>query len=31
LPAVIDWEYAIRGHPAYDLAIVTRGTRRPFQ
>lgn len=31
LPAVIDWEYAMRGHPAYDLAIVTRGTRRPFQ
>ncbi len=30
-PAVIDWEYAIRGDPAYDLAIVSRGTRRPFQ
>lgn len=30
-PAVIDWEYAVRGDPAYDLAIVTRGTRRPFQ
>lgn len=31
LPAVIDWEYALRGDPAYDLAIVTRGVRRPFQ
>jgi len=30
-PAVIDWEYARRGDPAYDLAIVTRGARRPFQ
>ncbi len=30
-PAVIDWEYAIRGDPAYDLAIVTRGVRSPFQ
>ena len=30
-PAVIDWEYAQRGDPAYDLAIVTRGVRRPFQ
>ncbi len=30
-PAVIDWEYAMRGDPAYDLAIVTRGVRRPFQ
>ena len=30
-PAVIDWEYARRGDPAYDLAIVTRGVRRPFQ
>lgn len=29
--AVIDWEYARRGDPAYDLAIVTRGVRRPFQ
>jgi aminoglycoside phosphotransferase (APT) family kinase protein len=28
---VIDWEYARLGDPAYDLAIVTRGTRRPFQ
>ena len=28
---VIDWEYARRGDPAYDLAIVTRGVRRPFQ
>lgn len=23
--AVVDWEYAIRGDPAHDLAIVTRG------
>jgi aminoglycoside phosphotransferase (APT) family kinase protein len=30
-PGVIDWEYAMRGDPAYDLAIVTRGVRRPFQ
>jgi len=29
--AVIDWERAGLGHPAYDLAIVTRGHRRPFQ
>jgi aminoglycoside phosphotransferase (APT) family kinase protein len=29
--AVIDWEYAIRGDPAYDLAVVTRGVRQPFQ
>ncbi|WP_437728226.1 phosphotransferase family protein [Sorangium sp. So ce861] len=29
--AVIDWEYATRGDPAYDLAIVTRGSARPFQ
>jgi aminoglycoside phosphotransferase (APT) family kinase protein len=28
---VIDWEFATAGDPAYDLAIVTRGTRRPFQ
>jgi aminoglycoside phosphotransferase (APT) family kinase protein len=28
---LIDWEYATRGDPAYDLAIVTRGVRRPFQ
>jgi aminoglycoside phosphotransferase (APT) family kinase protein len=25
------WEYAHRGDPASDLAIVTRGVRRPFQ
>jgi len=31
LPALIDWEYASRGDPAYDLAIVTRGVRRPFK
>jgi aminoglycoside phosphotransferase (APT) family kinase protein len=30
-PAVIDWERAMRGDPAYDLAIVTRGVRQPFQ
>lgn len=30
-PALIDWEYASRGDPAYDLAIVTRGVRQPFQ
>lgn len=29
-PTVIDWEYARRGDPAYDLAIVTRGAGRPF-
>lgn len=28
---VIDWEYARLGDPAYDLAIVTRGARNPFQ
>ncbi len=28
---VLDWERAIIGDPAYDLAIVTRGIRRPFQ
>ena len=30
-PAVIDWEYAVLGDPAHDLAIVTRGVKRPFQ
>jgi len=30
-PGLIDWEYAGRGDPARDLAIVTRGVRRPFQ
>lgn len=30
-PGLIDWEYAMRGDPAYDLAIVTRGSRRPFK
>lgn len=29
--AVLDWEYASLGDPAFDLAIVTRGVRRPFQ
>jgi len=28
---VINWEYATRGDPAYDLAIVTRGVEQPFQ
>lgn len=28
---VIDWGMAGLGDPAYDLAIVTRGARRPFQ
>lgn len=27
---VADWEYARRGDPAYDLAIVTRGIKQPF-
>jgi aminoglycoside phosphotransferase (APT) family kinase protein len=30
-PALIDWEYARIGDPAYDLAIVTRGRRKPFK
>ncbi len=30
-PYVIDWERARTGDVAYDLAIVTRGARRPFQ
>lgn len=30
-PGLIDWEYASRGDPAEDLAIVTDGVRRPFQ
>lgn len=30
-PGLIDWEWARLGDPAYDLAIVTRGARRPFQ
>jgi hypothetical protein len=28
---LIDWERAQLGDPAYDLAIVTRGARQPFQ
>jgi aminoglycoside phosphotransferase (APT) family kinase protein len=28
---LIDWENAKRGDPAYDLAIVTRAARQPFQ
>lgn len=27
---VLDWEYAVIGDPAYDLAIVSRGSKRPF-
>jgi aminoglycoside phosphotransferase (APT) family kinase protein len=30
-PVVLDWSEATLGDPAYDLAIVTRGARRPFQ
>lgn len=30
-PGVIDWAFAEAGDPAYDLAIVTRGVRRPFR
>jgi aminoglycoside phosphotransferase (APT) family kinase protein len=30
-PAIIDWEATMLGDPAYDLAIITRGVRRPFQ
>jgi aminoglycoside phosphotransferase (APT) family kinase protein len=30
-PAVVDWEYASLGDPAYDLAVVTRGSKDPFQ
>jgi len=29
-PAVIDWEFAGLGDPAYDLAVVTRGKPKPF-
>ena len=28
---VMDWEYSRMGDPAYDLAIVTRGAKKPFQ
>ncbi len=28
---LIDWEWAQLGDPAYELSIVTRGARRPFQ
>jgi aminoglycoside phosphotransferase (APT) family kinase protein len=30
-PGLIDWEYCRIGDPAYDLAIVTRGVKRPFK
>lgn len=30
-PGLIDWERSSLGDPANDLAIVTRGHRRPFQ
>ena len=30
-PGLIDFERAMLGDPAYDLAIVTRGHRRPFK
>ena len=29
--SVIDWECARIGDPAYDLAVVTRGARKPLQ
>jgi aminoglycoside phosphotransferase (APT) family kinase protein len=29
-PAVLDWEFAGLGDPAYDLAVVTRGKPKPF-
>jgi aminoglycoside phosphotransferase (APT) family kinase protein len=29
--AVVDWEYAQLGDPAYDLAILTRGDRQPLK
>lgn len=29
-PALIDWEYACIADPAYELAVATRGVRRPF-
>lgn len=30
-PTIIDWESAFLGDPAYELAIVTRGVKKPFQ
>lgn len=30
-PAVLGWEHAMVGDPAYDLAVITAGARRPFQ
>jgi aminoglycoside phosphotransferase (APT) family kinase protein len=29
-PAIIDWEFAMRGDPAYELAIITRGERAVY-
>ena len=29
-PTVLDWEYATSGDHAYNLAVATRGARRPF-
>lgn len=29
-PIVLDWDRAVLGHPAADIAILTRGVRRPF-
>ncbi len=29
-PGLVDWEHARVGDPAYDLAIILRGIRRPF-
>lgn len=31
VPAVLDWQASRVGDPAYDLAIVTRGVRRPLR
>lgn len=29
-PSIIDWEFALVGDPAYELAVVTGGRRAPF-
>jgi aminoglycoside phosphotransferase (APT) family kinase protein len=31
VPGVLDWRFVEVGDPAADLAVVTRGVRRPFQ